>query len=339
MKMSIYFMKSPDNLLLVRNDRLGDAILMLPAYNLLRMNFPQAKIYLWLSPAAAPIGGAVDSVDDVVISADNSHREVLDKIKRLRIDTAFCFRPTLSNALALYKAGIRTRIGTARRGYSFLFSHRFNITRRSSDRHEADLNLALLSAAGINGVSDFPKINLPSAAYASALNLLAEAGVDIENGYIIMHPGSGGSAREWPAVFFKQLAGFIAQKYKIPALITGLLDDFDKCRAAAVEAKHNFCGATDILTLAVLLKSAKVVIANSTGPLHIAVALKTPVVGLYPPVKDCLPARWGPYKHPEMALSPDLPLCRKCRPGDVSDCRCMEQISVDAVAERTQKYL
>ncbi len=331
-------MASPRKQLLVRNDRLGDAILALPAYDLLRKSYPEDKIYLWVAPSFAPIANVIEGVEDIIVSGDFDHTEILEKLKSLKIDIAYCLRPTLSNVIALYKAKIKVRVGTARRWYSFLFTKRVNISRRSSDLHEAELNLALLRAMGIDGYGDYPVINIPQFSIDQAESLLNSANINSKRCYIIVHPGSGGSSRDWPLMYYKRLVEILTNEFDIPCIITGSEAEFEKCKEVVSNPEYNFCGKTDTLTLAALLKSARLVISNSTGPLHLATLMKTPVIGLYPPIKDCLPSRWGPYKHPEMAIVPELSLCRKCRPGMVSNCYCMEQIPVDLVVNRALEY-
>lgn len=323
----------PQRLLVVRNDRLGDAILALPAVNLLRQTYPDSEIYFWAAPLVAPLIRCVEGVNGVIAGNDRNS-DAVTVINPHHFDAAYCLRPTYTNALALKKAGIPIRVGTSRRWYSFLFNRRFNISRRGRNQHEADLNLALLSAAGVSGPADVPKIIIPHSAWQSAANTLQKAGLARDTLYVIIHPGSGGSAREWAPQYFRILAGELARQTGVTVVITGHNSEFDKCEIVSGGRHSNLSGRTDLLTLTAIISGAKLLVANSTGPLHLAVALGVKALGLYPPVADCLPTRWGPYQHPDWAMMPDLPQCRRCRPGTVSACACMDALAPEQVLER-----
>ena len=325
-------LEKTDNLI-VRNDRLGDAILALPSVTVLKSRFPESKVHFWTSPSVAPLARCIAGIGEVVVSPDSYASEALTVLKNLSIGTAFCFRATFSNALTLWKSGIPTRVGTSRRWYSFLFNRRINLKRRGIDRHEADLNLDLLTAAGISGLPTFPELILPQDAYNSAVALLSVQKIHPGLPLIILHPGSGGSSKEWPAQHFRSLALSMSKSQCVNIVVTGSDDEMDKCSFVSGEEFLNLCGKTNLLTIACIIKKADLMVSNSTGVLHLAVALGIPVVGLYSPVADCLPSRWGPYGHPEQALMPELPLCRNCRPGAFSSCACMEKLTPNQVEE------
>ena len=87
-------------------------------------------------------------------------------------------------------------------------------------------------------------------------------------------------------------------------------------------------GDTDLRTLAAALSLADVVVANSTGPLHLAVAVGTKVAGLYPGKAVMAPVRWGPLGKHDRVIVPVSKEC-KCPPNE---CVCMLTITVEKVA-------
>jgi len=328
----------PSRILIVRNDRLGDTLLALPVVSRLKRSLPGSEIFFVCAPAIAPLIECVEGVDKVIAFDDRSALSHIEEIRSLNADCSICLRPSLTNALALFRVGIGARVGTARRWYSFLFNHRVNISRRQSGAHEADLNLALIESFGIKEEGSFPKFRLLSSAIEAAHRIRTDNGIESDRRLAILHPGSGGSARNWPPQYFSQLS-LLLKKNGLSVAITGTHAERSLCDTAAGSEAVNLAGRTDLLTLTALINTASIFIAASTGPLHLAVALGKPVVGLYPPVADCLPIRWGPYGHPEYAITPDLPLCERCVPGKFSPCRCMEQITPDLVFDRAMKIL
>ncbi len=332
-------MRITGDLLVVRNDRLGDAILALPTVSLLREAFPDVRIYFWPSPLVAPLIRCVEGIDRVIAGNDHGRTNVVQELSDFQIHAAFCLRPTYRNALTLKKAHIPIRIGTSRRLYSILFTHRINLPRRSKSRHEVDLNLDLLSGVGIKGEPTFPKITPPESSVDKVKRLFVQSERVPNQPYVVIHPGSGGSAQNWSPIYFRKLAKMLADRHSYNVIVTGSPNEVELCRAVAGDDYLNLCGRTDLLELAALLQDAHLLVTNSTGPLHLGVALGTLSVGLYAPLVGCLPERWGPYGHPEWALIPDLPICRKCRPGEIPACRCLEQLTPDMVYEHLMKLL
>ena len=324
----------------MRNDRLGDALLALPAAWSLHRHFPESRLILWASPSAAPLVACFEGIDRVIAGTDReSDPNLHNELAGLSVQSAYCLRPTLQNAITLWKARIPNRIGTSRRWFSFLFTHRINLTRRHSNHHETDLNLDFLASIGVKITTDFPQFNLPELARMQVNGILSAAGVFSDKPLILIHPGSGGSAREWPPQHFKILADRLADASGAVIAVTGQSKERAKCLTVTGDRHFNLCGELNLVQLAALISRAELLISNSTGPLHLAVALGRKVVGLYPPVRDCLPERWGPYGHPEWALMPNLPLCRKCKPGVISPCACMDALLPQKVFERAMHNL
>lgn len=327
-------MNSNGDILVVRNDRLGDTMLALPVIPFLRNKFPSSKIHFLAAPPIVPLIKCVEGIDSVLSASDKHHDLLLEQIRSISVQTAFCLRPTFQNALALKRAKIPVRYGTSRRWYSYLFNHRIPMRRRGIERHEADLNLDLIAYPETYKSTCFPMISIPETDKLYIKELLRESGVEENSRKIILHPGSGNSARNWPVMYFRQLADLLSKEENSRVIITGTPSEIGLCNIVSSDRHLNLCGKSNLVQLAALILESNLLISNSTGPLHLAVALGIPVVGLYPPVQDCLPVRWGPYLHQEMAIVPDVPLCSKCHPGEISECYCMEQISPDFVLNK-----
>jgi ADP-heptose:LPS heptosyltransferase len=115
-------------------------------------------------------------------------------------------------------------------------------------------------------------------------------------------------------------------------VITGSEQEGKTVRNLVIErgvTVNEITGQTDLRTLGAVLSLASAVVANSTGPLHLAVAVGTKVVGLYPGRQIMSPVRWGPVGDGHRVVQPEIEQCR-CPEGQ---CRCMETISVEQVAE------
>lgn len=97
-------------------------------------------------------------------------------------------------------------------------------------------------------------------------------------------------------------------------------------------------GRTDLPTLAAILKEAAVFVGPSTGPIHLAAAVGTPVVALFGPVRTTGPERWGPLGEAHTVFVPPVPPCNcnvnRCERGD-----CMDLITVEEVANAVGRVL
>jgi ADP-heptose:LPS heptosyltransferase len=176
-------------------------------------------------------------------------------------------------------------------------------------------------------------IQIPEEARRRASSILQDAGV--AGRYVVVHPGSGGSAREWPQENFGLLARMMLERMNVAVVVTGTAAESAPaeaiCRAAGGPAV-NLAGKLSLKELAALLERASLLVAHSTGPLHVGVALGTPVVGLYPQIPVMGTGRWGPYTDRARVLVPDRPPdCAECAGKPALPCACMASISVASV--------
>ncbi len=282
-----------DRLLVVRNDRLGDLVVTVPAVAALRRTYPQAKLGLVVRPDLAPLARMVDGVDQVV---DAARMEEFDA--QLLISVS----PGSGIPRRARKARIDHRVGSGYRLYSPLFHRTVNERRSAGLRHEAEYALSFAHRAGAAaGPACFP-IRIPDDVGQRARDWLAASEIDPE--FVLLHPGSGGSCPPWPCGHFIELAGLL-QANGVAIVFSLGPDDADIRRTLEVASGPlrdvpRFDGA--ITDLAALLRLPRVVVSNSTGPLHLAAAVGTPTLGVYPPWSTCHPSRWGPYADNGWAL-------------------------------------
>jgi ADP-heptose:LPS heptosyltransferase len=175
---------------------------------------------------------------------------------------------------------------------------------------------------------------VPEAVSAGALVKLGELGIRPGAAFAVVHPGSGGSARDWPPERFASLAGSLAGE-GVMVLVTGSAAErplVDRVISTCGSGVIGAAGVFDLHELAAMLSACSLFVGNSSGPLHLAVAMGTPVVGLYPQIPEIGPRRWGPYAELARVIVPDRPAtCRECRGRGARKCACMETIGVEMV--------
>ncbi|MCX6136132.1 MAG: glycosyltransferase family 9 protein [Ignavibacteriales bacterium] len=325
------------NILVIRTDRIGDVMLTLPLLPALKDCFPEARLTMMIRPYTRGLVDGHSCVDGVIeYSTIDSFGKFLEFVRQLRekeFDAAIMpyARPLI--AIALFAAGIPVRIGTGYRWYSLFFNRRVFEHRKDAARHEVEYNLNLLKPLGI--LPTLPgrmELAVPAEAERSVRQKLEAASV--KRRFIVLHPGSGGSARDWKPQNFAALADMIAAKLSFGVVLTGGPGEESIVQSVArktVLPPASFVGDLSLKELAALIKDSACFISNSTGPLHMAAALGTPVIAMYPPIKACSPVRWGPYTDRKKIFLADSAQCPLCQGGPCRGNDCMDQITVEQV--------
>ncbi len=336
------------NILLIRTDRIGDVMLSLPMLPLIKKRFPAAAITVMVQSYTRELLDGHSCVDEILLyEAPTNAAAFLRAARMLRskkFDAVILPYPRFRLALLAFAAGIPMRIATGYRWYSFLFTAKIYEHRKDGRKHELEYNLSLLSILGIDASAEAPHFELPSspAAKEKVGAFLASHGIGGTDGFIVLHPGSGGSARDWSAENFSALGERILARMNMKIVITGGPNERDLVHRVALGMTHSpieCAGLLSLTELAALFRRARVFVSNSTGPLHIAAAAGTAVVGFYPPIVQCSPVRWGPWTARKKIFQPDGAQCPLCKGGPCRSDVCMNQITVDAVEEGIHELL
>ncbi|RCK75895.1 MAG: ADP-heptose--lipooligosaccharide heptosyltransferase II [Ignavibacteriae bacterium] len=340
-------MEKPKRFLIVRTDRIGDVVLTLPLADVIKKFYPNAYIAMLVRQYTSELSINYKSIDETIIYDNNGRKigflQLLKVIKSYNFDVAISVFPRFRLALILSLAKIPIRIGTAYRFYSFLFNIKIKEHRKFAQKHELEYNLNLLKPLGIEPPSIKPPWLIPNSEHInSILTKLNKLGINRKQKLVVVHPGTGGSTRSWSITNFALLCKKLSDIDDIQILLTGTQKE-----NYIIKKLLNEIGNTSIpflydLTLmeyAALVQHSKVFVGNSTGPLHIAAAVGTPVVGLYPQIPVLSAKRWGPYTDKCKILSPKNKPddCKKCK--KLEKCECMDSISVDEVFEAVKFFL
>ncbi|HEX2963948.1 MAG TPA: glycosyltransferase family 9 protein, partial [Ignavibacteriales bacterium] len=169
--------------------------------------------------------------------------------------------------------------------------------------------------------------------------LLSENGVNFKYPVIIVHPGSGGSAVDWPILRFKELVQRLVRNLGCTVIVTGSESENEICKGLTEGTNAlNLAGKLSMKELIALIDKSDMMIANSTGPIHLAAAFKKNVVGFYPRITACSPERWGPYTEKRMVFSPEIN-CTNCTREQCEKLNCMDTIKADKVFEYIKSVL
>lgn len=335
----------PKNILIIRTDRIGDVILSLPMASIIKKHFPDCKVTFLLREYTKSLVQNNPYIDEVItLIEENGKPSISKNIFQLKnkFDVSVVAYPTYSIALILFLSNIRERIGTGYRWYSFLFNKKIYEHRKYGERHELEYNIRLLQQFGID-----EKVNEENVLFGispsrenleTIKNELITLGIDFAKQIIIVHPGSGKSAVDLPVEKMRAIVKSLSQE-AIEILITGSRDEKELCQSLVVNSStKNLAGKFNLGELTALINYSSLMIANSTGPIHIAAALGKHVIGFYPKFNAVSPKRWGPYTTKKKIFSPTID-CNDCARNQCEKLNCMDSISVEEVTAAVKNIL
>ncbi len=337
--------------LIVRADRLGDLVLSLPAIAWLRAARPDWQLHALVAEGAAPLVEHDPSLDAFYTWNGLEDPDLADRLRAEDYAAAVLLQYQAPLARLLRTAQIPRRHGPLSKPSSLLHLNRGRWQHRSRVRkHESDYNVELLRplagrAGGAVPVPP-PRLHLAAAQHALGARFRAEEAGGAET-VALIHPGSGGSALDWQPRHFADLANVLARRPGWRVFITGSHHDRLTVEALAPSLAPEVQVVAERYPLREFLgvvAAADLVVAPSTGPLHLAAALDTAAVGLYPPAPTMSPRRWGPRGRWVTALTPpvDCPARKHCLQEHCLLYNCLEgllphrvaAVAVDLVGQR-----
>ena len=329
--------KNPKKILLVRTDRLGDTILTLPVVNKLKKSFPNSQISFLCQKYTHKIVKKCYGLDKVIIYDNKKyHRGLLGtfrfikELKSFNFDTVIIFHPKVKLFFIFWVLGISIRIGTFYRWYSFFLTDRVKEHRKDCLQHEVYYNLNLLYP--LKNISKTkPLIQFKENLSQEVIWERKKKFIGLTKKYIIIHPGSGKSAPNLNINQYRDISNFILEKINLQILFTGTKNETELINKITnrlpTKKVRSLAGLIDIEQLFEAIKGADLLISSSTGPIHLADALNTPLLGFYCPLTPHSPVRWGPFNQPKSIIQPELKTNKKgCNLNKCPFKNCLENI-------------
>jgi heptosyltransferase-2 len=323
---------------------IGDSVLALSAIESLGQNLPEAQIWIATNEWVKDLFLSHDLIKGIIpLSGANSIKSLKDSAKKIRgfhFDTGILFTNSFISAFLFYLAKIPQRWGYSRDGRGFLLTKRVSPRTVENSTHQVDYYLGLISGLGYKTLP--PQITFPltQREQKEAREKLLSCDVNLQHPVIILNPGASyGPAKRWPAEKFAALGNLLQERNKATVLITGAGNERELAEfVSSLMAKKpiNLSGQTSLRMLAGLISQSNLFITNDTGPMHMANALKIPVIAVFGPTN---PSVTGPYQQPSAVVKKDVP----CWPCAYRECpfdhRCMMNISPEEVYTVCKRFL
>jgi len=347
---------NPEKILLVKTWGIGNIILMLPAMKAVREKYPEAQIYFFSLKNNREILEGNPYINDCFMLDMDGLRafitSVAENIRLLRGEGIDCILDfdqfARFTALLSFVIGIgKRRIGfnTRGQGKKYVFT---DLVDYNNTQHMSKTFYDLAKVIGV-AEENYQSVKVPYAGddLFFVNGFLKTHGIDTQKDILIgIHIGCGPNfpSRRWSCEKYAQLADRLIEEFNVKIYFTGTRSETELVQNTISFMNNKAVDASGRLTIkqmAVIIEKSDIFFSSDTGPLHIASAMDTTVVGFFGPNTPLL---YGPLGDKNIIYYKGLP-CSPCITNynaKKSDCRdpiCITSIEVDKVYDDVAKRI
>ena len=310
-------------ILIIRQDRIGDAVLATAIPREIKKRWPDSHVGMLLRGATRHLFTNNPHVDTVITdnftpeTRQDSFWPMVRELRSHRFTHALMLLPEARINYMAFCAGIPFRVGHGIILFHALTLARPVMTRKfQKGRHEADYSMDLARSIGVKTDDIAPEIHLTEAEENQAAIWAAKWGAGKR--VIGLNATSGLSSPNWEAADYAKLAHILQEDGSVQVVVTDYIIPEPLQNLPGVLYP---CIGTDLREGMVPLRALDLLVSASTGPMHMAAALKVPTHSLFCPLPACEPALWGPLGNTATFSLPEEEYCRTQCPGDPHICR------------------
>lgn len=338
-------MTTPRRVLIFHTAFPGDLVLTVPMIEAVHEQYSSAQISVVVVPSAAGLLLHHPAVHDLIVydkrGEDRGLTSLIRLARRLRgmeFDTAIVPHKSLRSALIVRLAKIPVRIGFTTSAGRFLMS---DLVRYDRNEHEVKRNLSLLHPLGIDESSlRLPRLYPDDEDRKTVDSLFPDQGKDPRVPVIVLAPGSKWNTKRWPAGYFSALGRLLMDRGLSVVLIGGREDSGICGEITAGVARPgviNTAGKLTLLQSAEVIRRATLVVSNDSAPVHLGVAMRTPVLALFGPTVPAF--GFAPIGENDEVIQREGLSCRPCSIHGGATCPirtfvCMRELTPDLVFSR-----
>lgn len=337
--------RHPQKILVRSTNWIGDAVMTTPAVRTIRENFPESEITLLVHPWVSDVFRFSPRVDRLLIyDKKGRHRGIggmvhlAAELRQERFDCAILLQNAFEAAVIACMARIPVRAGYATDGRGLLLTHGVHKTLEAVKKHEVHYYQRIMLGLGLRPAANELELFLPGDRIDAAKTRVA-AMVDFQIGSLPLigfNPGAAfGPAKRWPTKKFSGLAQMICRDPQARIFLFGSEADRPTCSeiiagsGTAASQMLNLAGATSLIEAMALIGECDVFVTNDSGLMHVAAALRTPLVAIFGSTDHIAT---GPHADNAVVIRKPLPCspCKKARCPE-KHFRCMQLIDSDEV--------
>jgi len=329
---------------------MGDLLLSTPAIRAVRHGLPDAHIAVMVRPYNEPVVRNNPDIDEVIVyDKDRADRGLWGNARfalRLflkRFDTAVLLHTTNRAVLLSVFGGVKKIVGYDRR-LRFLMTETIQCEKHLGEKHEIDYSLDVVRKLGIDtaGADRRPVMVITEDDARSAALLLKKKGVRHGDRLIVVNPGASCPSRRWRPERYREVIRRFLQAGDRVAVI-GIVEEAEIAAQVLQGLEMRALNLTGLLSIgetAALIRSARLLVSNDTGSVHLASAVGTPVLVIYGRKDPGLsPVVWGPIGENNIVLHKDAG-CVTCLAHNCTNgFKCLDQIAVGDVIGAAHRIL
>lgn len=327
-------------ILIVRTDRVGDVVMITPMIREIRKAFPDSFIATLTTPNTSDILISNPNLD-LIIKDDlkkESFWKVVKQLRKNKFTHGLLVMPTERAAYQMFFAGIKNRIGVGKKIYEVMtFMKSVSRNKYNPLRHEADYCMDLARAMGVDTNDLTTEIFVAAEEKMHGKEILNKLNVFAEDFKIIVHTGSGKSSGNWSEDKYLLLIKEILIKHKAAKVILTAKEMSHAFKQRIVSLNDERIIFADesinrLRDLISLISNVNLLIAPSTGPLHIAAALRIKTIGLFCHRRMNCAKLWGALGNKAVNLEVSKEYCDSHCSEDKEVCKFEDAISIDEVS-------
>lgn len=337
----LVFPTPPRRILIVKPSSIGDVVHALPVLSLLRRRWPEGHVAWLLTPACAGLLDGHPLLNEIIRferrrfgqgwKSPQAAAGIIQFAKQLRekkFDLVIDLQGLLRSGWITSRTKAPVRIGFANaREFAWLFyTHRVPV--ESMERHAIDryLDVAAVLGCGREPVEFLFATDQADRDYVRQL-------IGGLGRFAVLMPGANWPTKRWPVERFAALVPALRERFGLKSVVAGGPETVGL--AQQIPADFSAVAKTNLRQLVALLEKADLVIANDSGPMHIAAALGRPLVTPYGPTN---PLRTGPYRRDDSVVRLDIP-CSPCYSRRCSHQSCLAWLGIDPVLAMVEEQL
>lgn len=289
-------------ILVSRTDKIGDLILSIPSFYMLKKMYPEAELVVLVRKYNYDIVQNLPYIDRIIKIDDYTKAELLEKIAYFKADVFIALYNDEFVAALARASKAKIRIGPLSKLNSIFTYNKGVLQKRSrSKKNEGEYNLDLVKKLNPSKFNSCFVLNNEllltdenkkvAELYFSENNIKAKC--------LVVNPFIGGSAKNIKDEDYANILKRVKNEFKEDLDIIIICHISDEQRAINIKKMidedniHIFANGSSILNIASVINKADVYLGASTGPTHIAGALGRKIVAIYPNKKTQHPIRWG----------------------------------------------
>ncbi|RPH36140.1 glycosyltransferase family 9 protein [bacterium] len=330
--------KAIRSILIIKLRAVGDVLLSTVVTPNLRQAFPGARIDFLTEPPSADVLRGNPSIDETLVfnSAAMSGAALIRMVRRRGYDLVIDLFGNPRTALVTRMSGARYRVGFRFRQRAYAYN--IIVEPRGAKVHNTQFNLDALEAIGVPVIDRSPQFRY-SHEDEEYVNRFAESAFEKERLIVGISTGGGWYTKRWGMAQYAELAERLVSEFGAQILLLwgpGQRPEVERLQSL-MKSPSVIPPATSLKQLGALLQRCSYVVSNDSGPMHLAAAVGTPVLGIFGPTN---PVLQGPYGPQNMIVRKEGLDCLGC---NLTECPigniCMTELSVETVMDAVKELM